>query len=606
MISTFVDGRQLRLRLLLAARAGRRDRAGGQAHRHPLRRRHRPRRAPAARPRRRPRRPGRDAPALLRRPPRQAVDGPLNRLVEIHAEAEPDAGAGPVRQRGALRADGARSEREAARLADPARGVHWRIESDERTQPLRRAHGVPAARRLDGAPARAPDSVTGRRAPFTDHHVSPPRRDPQSATPAASTPTRPSPAPTASTSGRRPTARSMAPSSSCGPTSAPTTSRARGLAGHAGRPRAPAPGARRLLRPQPGARRPAPRPTDADRRRGRAGAHPRRPRRPPPQRGRRRAAERPHAAATLEHLHLEARMGGYEAANAAPAGSTASTTLAAGLIGAAPGRDRARRERDGRLAAGGRRAAPGRGDRVLVSRSGYVSCALQLLALERDRGIVVELLPNGDGRRAGPRGAARGAGPRPAALLALTHIPTSSGLVEPVAEVGRLARAAGVTYLLDATQSVGPPAGRRARDRLRHARHDRAASTCAARAAPAPLRAPRAAGAARAARARRARRDLDRRPRLELDATAPPLRDLGGLARPAPRPRRRARREPTRSGSTRSPRTSSRGARGCARARGDPGHRARRPACRTSARSSPSSSTAPSPRRRRLARRARA
>jgi selenocysteine lyase/cysteine desulfurase len=42
-----------------------------------------------------------------------------------------------------------------------------------------------------------------------------------------------------------------------------------------------------------------------------------------------------------------------------------------------------------------------------------------------------------------------------AVLLALAHVPTSSGLVEPVAAAGTLARAAGATFILDATQSVG-------------------------------------------------------------------------------------------------------------------------------------------------------
>ena len=104
-----------------------------------------------------------------------------------------------------------------------------------------------------------------------------------------------------------------------------------------------------------------------------------------------------------------------------------------------------------------RRSAESRanGLRIVTSREDYVSNQLMFLALAKRFGVTVERVPSR------PQGgidleamdqAIRRRRPR---LVALTHVPTNSGLVQPALEVGRICREADVLYLVDACQSVG-------------------------------------------------------------------------------------------------------------------------------------------------------
>lgn len=159
--------------------------------------------------------------------------------------------------------------------------------------------------------------------------------------------------------------------------------------------------------------------------------------------------------AVIDHLRAESLSGGYEAAKHAAPALDAVYARTARLLGVGP-EEVALVES---ATAGWQRAVSALrlrpGDRVLAARSSYVSCALHLLAAERDLGVRVELLPNGpDGAvELAALEAALRAGP--AALVTAAHVPTSSGLVEPAADIGALARAHGVPFLLDATQSLG-------------------------------------------------------------------------------------------------------------------------------------------------------
>jgi selenocysteine lyase/cysteine desulfurase len=84
----------------------------------------------------------------------------------------------------------------------------------------------------------------------------------------------------------------------------------------------------------------------------------------------------------------------------------------------------------------------------------YASNYIAFLQVARKTGATVEAIPNDQHGQISVEALRRAIDER-VKLIAITHVPTNGGLVNPAAEVGRVARSAGIPYLLDACQSVG-------------------------------------------------------------------------------------------------------------------------------------------------------
>ena len=94
------------------------------------------------------------------------------------------------------------------------------------------------------------------------------------------------------------------------------------------------------------------------------------------------------------------------------------------------------------------------GDVVLTSEMEYVTNVLGFLALEKTKGIKIEVIPNDENNNFSLAALEAAISPR-TRLIAITHIPSTAGNVMPVADIWRIARKHGILYLVDACQSVG-------------------------------------------------------------------------------------------------------------------------------------------------------
>ncbi|MFG1645220.1 aminotransferase class V-fold PLP-dependent enzyme [Amycolatopsis sp. NPDC049252] len=156
----------------------------------------------------------------------------------------------------------------------------------------------------------------------------------------------------------------------------------------------------------------------------------------------------------VDYLRHEALVGGYEAAAEAQDRLAAVYASAARLVGGEADdiaiTDNATRSWQAIFYALPFTA----GDRILTSRAEYASNAIAYLQVAKRTGAVVEVVGDDESGQLDVEDLRRRVD-ADVKLIAVSHVPTQGGLVNPAEEIGAVAEAAGIPFLLDACQSAG-------------------------------------------------------------------------------------------------------------------------------------------------------
>ena len=159
--------------------------------------------------------------------------------------------------------------------------------------------------------------------------------------------------------------------------------------------------------------------------------------------------------AILRHIHLESEIGGYEAHEASETEIRGVYDHLARYIGAAASEiaivENATVAFAQALSAFDLRS----GDAIITSRADYPSNQLMYLSLARRLGVEIRRaadLPDGGVDPDSVRALARDGRCR---VIAITWVPTNSGLIQNVEAVGAIAEELEIPYIIDACQSVG-------------------------------------------------------------------------------------------------------------------------------------------------------
>lgn len=168
------------------------------------------------------------------------------------------------------------------------------------------------------------------------------------------------------------------------------------------------------------------------------------------------AALSPYSVVTSikEHLDLEATIGGYEAAALNSSQSEKIYTAAARLINCKPEEiafvDNATRAWEMAFYSFQFK----KGDRILTAFCEYASNYLAFLHMAKRVGVEIEIIANDHYGQLDLADLQKKIDKR-VKLIAITHVPTQGGLINPIVEVGKVAKQQGIPYLVDTTQSIG-------------------------------------------------------------------------------------------------------------------------------------------------------
>lgn len=162
----------------------------------------------------------------------------------------------------------------------------------------------------------------------------------------------------------------------------------------------------------------------------------------------------PVVEAMKQHIDLESEIGGYAAADRESDRLEAVYGSVARLLNAAP--DEIALMENATVAwQMAFYALPFRaGDRILTAEAEYAANYVAFLQLAKRTGAIIDVVPSDAGGELDIQALERMIDER-VKLIAITWVPTNGGLVNPAAAIGKIARARGIPYLLDACQAVG-------------------------------------------------------------------------------------------------------------------------------------------------------
>lgn len=163
----------------------------------------------------------------------------------------------------------------------------------------------------------------------------------------------------------------------------------------------------------------------------------------------------PVLAAIQEHLELEARLGGYEAQSARATQIEACYASVATLLNCQSSNIAFVENATVAFAQALSSIPFEPGDVILTSEDDYISNQIMFLSLARRLGVRIVRAPVQIAGGVNPEAMVQLMDEHRPRLVTLTHIPTNSGLVQPVEAIGKACRERDLLYLVDACQSVG-------------------------------------------------------------------------------------------------------------------------------------------------------